>query len=299
MRIAFFGLPLAALLLARDGHTIVKAAICRSGALGTRRLIRELGRGRVMVTPDLTRDAVFARVRAAAPELVVSWFWTTRIPPRYLDLAPAIGVHPSLLPRHRGPDPYFWAIESGDAVTGVTAHELAEEYDTGAMLGRKTLAIDPSWSAWRLAKKLDRPSLALLREVVRAYSEGRPPAPEPQDERLATAAPQPDDELLAIPWREPASRIVRRIRAASPWPGAFTEIAGELVTITRARETNDFPRALEPGEAAVRTDGVAVVRAGDAAVELLLGRVEDDEGNETTLDVRDLAARVIAARSAP
>jgi methionyl-tRNA formyltransferase len=215
-----------------------------------------------------------------------------------LNLAPsgALGVHPSLLPRHRGPDPYFWAIESGDATTGVTAHELAAEYDTGAILAQRELVIDPSWNSWTLAKKLDRPSLALLREVVRAYAEGRPLAPRAQDDRLATSAPAPDDDLLAIRWSDSAERILRRVRAASPWPGAFTEIGDDVVTLVRARVTSDFPRALAAGEAAVRRDGVAVVRAADAALELLEGRVETDDGDEL-LDPHGLARLVAAARA--
>jgi methionyl-tRNA formyltransferase len=296
LNIAFFGLPLAALLLGRDGHAVTFAAICREGAIGTRRLARALGAKNVLVRPDATSDAVYERAKAAEPDLVVSWFWTTRLPPRVLALAPALGVHPSLLPRHRGPDPYFWAIESGDTVTGVTAHLLADDYDTGAVLAQRELAIDPSWSSWRLAKKLDRPSLAVLREVVAAYARGTPPAPVPQDEKLATSAPAPGDELLAIRWSDPVETIVRRVRAASPWPGAFTEVGEELVTVTRVRPTLDYPRALEPGEAAVRTDGVAVVRAEDGAVELLGGRVENDEGKEIEVGVGELADLVGAAR---
>ena len=297
MRIAFFGLPLAALLLANDGHELVFAGICREQALGTRRLIRALGRKRVAIKPDIASDVLFNRLQRAAPELLVSWFWTTRIPPRLLSLAPrgAFGVHPSILPRHRGPDPYYWAIASGDDATGVTAHVLEADYDTGPMLGRRTLAIDPSWSAWTLAKKLDRPSLALLRDVVRAFAEGRAPAPEPQDERLATAAPAPDDHLLALHFRDPAALIVRRVRAASPWPGAFTEIGEVMVAITRARATSDFPRALVAGEATVRADGIVVVRARDDAVELLEGRIEDDSGAEVILGARELATLVRAA----
>jgi len=295
VRVAFFGLPLAALLLGADGHDVVYAGICRRGALGTRRLRRLIGAARVEVTPDVDRPELTARVRAARPDLIVSWFWVTRLPRAVLDLAPrgAIGVHPSLLPRHRGPDPYFWAIDSGDAQTGVTAHVLEEQYDTGAVLGRRTLRIDPEWNAWRLAKKLDRPSLGLLREVVRAYAEGRPPKPVPQDETRATSAPEPSDDLLELRWREPADAIVRRVRAASPWPGAFTEIGGGLVALTRVKATRDYPRALEPGEAAVRKDGVAVVRAGQDAVELLEGRDDEDA---RPLDAAALAARIRAAQ---
>src|SRR4051812_36940580 len=184
MKIAFVGLPLAALLLRADGHEIAWAGICRKEAIGTRRLVRVIGRDNVAIVPDLARAVTVVRDRA--PDLVVSWFWTRKVPAsfRALGRLGAIGVHPSLLPRHRGPDPYFWAIDAGDAVTGVTAHELEDEYDTGAMLARRELAIDPAWSAWRLAKRLDRPSLALLRDTVRAYAAGTPPPPVLQDEAL-------------------------------------------------------------------------------------------------------------------
>jgi methionyl-tRNA formyltransferase len=229
-------------------------------------------------------------VEAARVDLVVSWFWTTRIPEGVLRAARlgSVGVHPSLLPRHRGADPYFWAIESGDTVTGVTAHRLADDYDAGAILAQRRLHIDPSWNAWTLARRLDRPSLALLRDVVGSIARGTQPPERPQDEALATVAPEPDDSLLALSWKSAAAVIVRRVRAAGPWPGAFTSLGESLVTITHAEVTDELPRALVPGEAAVRPDGVVVVRAADRGVALLAGRDEED----TPLDRADLAALV-------
>ena len=274
MKIAFFGLPLAALLLLRDGHEIVYAGVCRKRALGTRRLLRALP-GRVAMVPDLEARTTQARILDAAADLCVSWYWTKKIPKVLRESFPqgTVGVHPSLLPRHRGPDPFFWAIDAGDAETGVTAHRLEDEYDTGAMLGKRVLCIDASWSAWTLAKKLDRPSLALLRDVTLAFAAGRPPAEEPQDPRDATLANAPAEEDLEIDWTCSAERIVRRVRAASPFPGVFTFIGDRAVTITRAAVTTQLPKALQPGEAAVLADGTAAVRAGDSGVQLLAGRV--------------------------
>jgi methionyl-tRNA formyltransferase len=311
MRIAFVGLPLAALLLRADGHEIVWAGVCRRDASGTRRLRRAIGRENVSMMPDLERlaDAVAAR----KPELVVSWFWTRKVPASFRAIAPlgAIGVHPSLLPRHRGPDPYFWAIDAGDSVTGVTAHVLDDEYDTGAILARRELAIDPTWNAWRLAKKLDRPSLALLRETVRAFAAGKPPTPLAQDDALATGAAQPTDDDLEIRWTDDAAKIERRVRAASPWPGAFTAIGDVALTLTEVRATRGDEHvlaALEPGEAIVREDGIAMVRAADGAVELLRGRAapdddadgedaDDDEGEaERELDAAEIAALITAGQ---
>jgi methionyl-tRNA formyltransferase len=289
VRIAFFGLPLAALLLRGDGHEIAYAALSRPSA-GTRRLKRLLAAARVEIKPDAGSRRTIDLVRAAAPERIVSWFWTTRLPEELIAVAPAFGVHPSLLPRHRGPDPYFWAIDSGDAVTGVTAHRIAAEYDTGAILAQDALAIDPDWNAWQLARALDRPSLGLLRKVARdadAFARERP-----QDEELATLAPAPSDEDLEIDWTWTSERLARRIRAASPAPGAWTFFGDEPITLTRVVPTQRFPRALVPGEAAVEGD-VAVVRTADGALALLEGRMDAAEGEEAhALDQGDLAALV-------
>jgi methionyl-tRNA formyltransferase len=291
MRIVFFGLPLAALLLHHDGIEIALAALCRPGAPGTRRLRRLLGERRMVEVREPSE--LMSRVREAAPDLLVSWFWTKRIPLAVLEVAPlgAVGVHPSLLPRHRGPDPYFWTLESDDRETGVTAHRLDAGYDTGPILAQRRLAVHPSWNAWMLAKRLDRPSLALLREVVGAYAAGRPPPEVPQRESEATWAPEPDESWLALRFNEEASKVVRRVQAASPWPGAFTEIGDALVTLTTVAQTTEFPRALLPGEGAVRSDGVAVIRTFDAAVELRAGRTEDGDD----LDAGALARLMRAA----
>jgi methionyl-tRNA formyltransferase len=293
LKIAFFGLPLAACLLARDGHSIVFAAACRP-APGLFRLRTQIAPTRTFLRPDVNAREILRAVKDSSPDLLVSWFWTTKLPAAILDVAPGFGVHPSLLPRHRGPDPYFGAIDSGDEATGVTAHVLDRDYDTGAVLGQKAIAIDPSWDAWQLARALDRPSLAMLREVARAFAARAPPVAVPQDEGRATAAPEPSDDDLAVQWTWPAARIARRVRAAGPWPGAWTQIGGRIVTLLRVRATEDYPRALEPAEAAVRNDGTAVVRAGEGAVELLAGRSETD----TLLSRDDLARFVEAARGA-
>lgn len=268
MRVVFLGLPLAACLLAADGHEVALAALSRTDTPGRRRIRRVLGADKVLDRPKL--DARFIEtVRGLEPDLVVSWFWTNRIPiaiPRAAKQG-GIGVHPSLLPRHRGPDPTAWAILEGDAETGITCHRLEEEYDTGDILGQERIAIDPSWNAWQLARALDPPSLRLLRRVCRSFASGMPPPAIPQDESLATSAPFLDDEATRIVWDQPVELVHRKIRALAPSPGAYTEIAGETLTITRATIVA-APSYLElPGEAAW-VGGHALVRARDGALRL-------------------------------
>lgn len=292
MKIAFFGLPLAACLLLEDGHDIGLAMLSFPKAPGHRRILRNLPKEYVWVKGERTEQELRSALDRFSPDLLVSWFWTSRIPIDFVRAARlgGIGAHPSLLPRHRGPDPYFAAIDQGDAQTGVTIHRIDAEYDTGEILAQQELAIDPSWNAWQLARKLDRPSLASLREVVRRMDRGQVLPERAQDERLATWAPEPTADDCALVWEWPTATLIRRIRALSPTPGAFTEIGGQIVTITRASPASSCPRALAPGEATV-VSGVAVVRTGDHAIELLAGETEDQP-----LDTAELASLVARAR---
>jgi methionyl-tRNA formyltransferase len=275
-RIVFFGLPLAALLLAGDGHAIALAALSRP-IEGTRRLRRVLGPERVLVKPRVDDPALRERVRALAPDLLVSWFWTTRLPMTLVREARlgGVGVHPSLLPRHRGPDPTYWAIASGDEVTGVSAHRIEAEYDTGDVLAQEELRIDPRWNAWRLARALDRPSLRVLRATVARLARGERVEGRPQDPALATEAPAPDDEACALRWNQPTEAVLRHVRALAPHPGAWTEIEGAFVTVAEAAPVASFPRALAPGEGAVH-EGRAIVRTADGAVALLAGEIDGE-----------------------
>jgi methionyl-tRNA formyltransferase len=224
--------------------------------------------------------------------LVVSWFWTTKLPASLIQMARlgGIGVHPSLLPRHRGPDPYFAAIDQGDRITGVTVHRIDEQYDTGDILASREVAIGIDWNAWQLARRLDRPSLALLREITGRLCSGETVEGKRQDEARASWAPAPSPSDCAIRWSWSTDKVLRRVHALAPLPGAFTEIHGRVVTVVGARPAQHFPRALLPGEAAIVAN-TAVVRTGDGAIELVSGEVDG-----TPLDAGGLA-RLVARGS--
>ncbi len=271
----FFGLPLAAVLLARDGHDVALASFSFPRAVGMRRARRLLGDDRILIKPRARDAELHARVRALRPDLLVSWFWTTRLPMSLVRAARlgGIGAHPSLLPRHRGPDPTYWAIASGDEETGVTVHRIEEDYDTGAILAQERLRIDPSWNAWLLARALDRPSLRLLRRTVARFARGEQVEGASQDPAQATQAPFLDDSGCAIPWTWTTARVLLHIRALAPAPGAWTEVDGELVIVLQAAPAATYPRALVPGEGVVEGERV-LVRTADGAVELLQAEIE-------------------------
>lgn len=289
MRIVFLGLPLAALSLLKAQHPIELAVLCRAHVPGTRRLIKHLGHSRVFVRPQGLDENLIKQVQSLEPDCIISWFWTKKLPIELIRSAKrlAFGVHPSLLPRWRGPDPYFWALDSGDVQTGVTAHTLEAEYDTGNILGQIKIDILPSWNAWTLARALDRPSLQLLLELTQKLAQEQMVQDQKQEEANATYAPMPDESMLAIHWAENAASIVCRIRAAAPYPGAWTFINDHALVITRA-EIAIRPTALTCGEAMIISNTV-VVAAADHGVALLEGRRIDDDDHEHYVDAAAIA----------
>ncbi len=298
LRLAFFGLPLAPYLLSLDGHDVRLAVLSPVSAPGRRRLRRVIGEERVLDALSYRpfENAVERALAQDPPDLIVSWFWTRRLPAAWLSRARhgAIGAHPSLLPRHRGPNPYFWAIDAGDTETGVTIHCLTERYDDGEILEQRLLPIGER-DSWQLARALDRPSLRLLRDVVTEFAAGRAPPGRAQDDALATWAPEPEGDALHLDFAWPTERVLRRIRALCPTPGAFIDVEGLRLVLFRAAPTLDFPRALEPGEAAVTGEEPRlVVRTATGALAVEAAAL--DTGSETG-EVLDGAAVARAARN--
>jgi len=284
LRLACFGLPLAPLLLAGDGHDVRLAVLSPLAAPGRRRLRHGLGSDRIL--DALSSVALDRSIDKALldepPDLIVSWFWTRRLPARWLVRARlgGIGAHPSLLPRHRGPNPYFWPIDQGDPETGVTVHRLTERYDDGDILKQERVVIADQ-NSWQLARALDRPSLRLLREVVRAFATGHEPVGVAQDEASATWAPEPEGDALHLDFTWPTERLLRRVRALCPAPGAPLDVEGLKLVVLEAVATRAFPRALEPGEAAVTGDVPRLVlrtATGALAVERAALDTGDDPG---------------------
>ncbi|MES1173802.1 MAG: formyltransferase family protein [Myxococcales bacterium] len=305
MKVGYFGLPLGAHLLLRDGHELDPCVLSPLPAPGRRRVAARVPAGALIdalgAPKQETNRAIAEALQRSQPELIVSWFWTRLLPASWLNAAPngGIGVHPSLLPRHRGPNPYFWSIDSGDQETGVTLHTLAPEYDTGTILLQRSIPVGGR-NSWQLARALDRPSLALLREGVGRFARSHPPTPTAQDEQAATWAPEPTGRELGVDWHWPTERVLRRIRAISPVPGLAVEVSGLRFFVTRAETATDYVAALEPGEASVVRSGSAsetlTIRTADGAIAVLratlTGDGHDDEEEAEDLDRHALAHTV-------
>lgn len=144
------------------------------------------------------------------------------IPKLILDIPKrgCINVHPSLLPRWRGPSPMQWAIAEGDSTTGVTIMLLDEGMDTGPLLASEHVTIDAEETYSSLVQKVHEIGPRLLADTLKRYEKGEI-IPLKQDESQATTTRLLEKEDGHINWSETMGQIERKHRAYQEWPGTW------------------------------------------------------------------------------
>jgi methionyl-tRNA formyltransferase len=175
------------------------------------------------------------RVRALGCELLVVAAFGRILPEEFLGLFPrgGLNVHPSLLPRHRGPSPIPAAILAGDRETGVTVQRLAARMDSGDILAARSLALNGTETTGSLTPVLAAMGAELLAEALADVEQGRERG-RPQEERTATYCRLVRKEDGRIAWEREAGHLERLIRAYDPWPGAFTSFRGQTLHLLAA-----------------------------------------------------------------
>jgi methionyl-tRNA formyltransferase len=137
-----------------------------------------------------SQAALAARLRQLAPDLMCVSLFPHLLAQDIIAVAPlgAINLHPSLLPRHRGPLPLFWTYHAGDDRAGVSVHHVDARFDAGDVILRQVVALPRAYPAGELDRDLACAGAVLLGRAVQQLAAGSATR-EPQDERAATSAP--------------------------------------------------------------------------------------------------------------
>jgi len=217
-------------------------------------------------------------LRKLEPELVFVVGWSQLVHDPFIAVARegVFGMHPTLLPRHRGRAPIPWAILTGLARTGVTLFEIVDATaDSGALVGQVVVDIAPDETATTLFARLASAHVELTGEFVpRLIARTAPRLP--QDPSRASSWPKrvPADGI--IDWETRAPYLHDWVRAQTrPYPGAFTFLGGDKVIVWGARPV-DLAEAAPAGTIVdVSADG-PVVACGEGG--LLLEEIQTDAG---------------------
>lgn len=169
------------------------------------------------------------------PDLGIVAAYGQIIPKDILDI-PKYGflnVHPSLLPKYRGPSPIQYAILKGEKITGVTIMLMDEKMDHGPILAQRGLEIEEKETGETLHNKLANLGASLLMESIPRWTR-KMIKPKPQDEKKATYTKILTREDGRINWKKTAKDLERQVRAFCPWPGTYTIYNGKILKILKA-----------------------------------------------------------------
>jgi methionyl-tRNA formyltransferase len=236
-------------------------------------------------TRDVNALETLNELRKLEPELIFVVGWSQLVHEPFIALAGegVFGMHPTLLPRHRGRAPIPWAILSGLARTGVTLFEIVDATaDSGAIVGQVEIEIARDETATTLFARLAEAHVELTRRLVpRLVARSAPRIP--QDPSRASSWPRRTPADGIIDWETRAPYLYDWVRAQTrPYPGAFTFIGDEKVIVWGARPVELAQRA-PAGTIVELHESGPVVACGEGG--LLLEEIQT-EAAELTVGAR-------------
>jgi methionyl-tRNA formyltransferase len=222
----------------------------------------------------LKGEEVVSQLRAWKPDVVVVAAYGQILPREVLNL-PGLGclnLHASLLPRYRGASPIAAAILAGDRVTGVTLVKMDAGMDSGPILAQEVAKILPEEDAGSLGDRLAELASAMVIRYLPRYLRGEL-VPADQDPSRVSYAPRLHKEDGRLDFCDSALSLERRIRALSPWPGAYCYWDRRRLKIIKAKlVASQADSALtQPGKVFETSSGPA---ARTGAGDLLLLQVQ-------------------------
>lgn len=282
MRIVFFGTPelaIPGLSAIAERHELT-AVVCQPD--------RAAGRSKTPVPPPVKEwadehgietaqptklnDGTFEDwLRAQAPDVCALIAYGRLLKQPILDVPQHgfLNMHPSLLPKYRGPSPIQSAVLAGDSETGVTIMRLDAGMDSGDILMQSTLSIDEKDTAGSLSDKLAALGADMMCTALENVASGNGTYT-PQDDSQATFTQLFKKEDGRIRWADSAIQIQNLVRAANPWPVAHCGFRSKTLRIHEARTVLGTPTASPGCIEDIDTDRL-VVATGDGllAIEVL------------------------------
>ncbi|MFC2478884.1 MAG: methionyl-tRNA formyltransferase [Treponema socranskii subsp. buccale] len=222
-------------------------------------------RGIPLFTPEHLNAASREEIAGIRPDILVCFAYGHIFGPKFLSLFPlgAINLHPSLLPKYRGPAPVNAAILNRDTKTAVTVQTISLAMDEGDILAQEIVELDGTETSFSLLDHCASRGAEIIKKLLEeCASNGKLPEGKKQTGKASYTKIIAKDDCR-IDWMKSAAEIDAKIRAYFPEPGAWTEENGSPLKILSARiYEGENPLATEAGPSKKNT-----VSENDAAPE--------------------------------
>ena len=249
-----------------------------------------VSQGMRVIQPESLRDPREVELLASLqPDIIIVAAYGQILPgavletPRYK----CINIHPSLLPRYRGPSPVVAPILNGDPVSGVTIMLIESKVDSGPILSQTELTISDEDTAGSLSERLAVLGARELVKTLPSWVEGKI-EPRPQDDSRASYTRMEVKEDGLLDWNLPAVVLWRRVRAYHPWPGCYFDWKGVRLKVMKAIALGD-PQGGETGRI-VTLPRAASARVAVRTADGLLGLVSIQPEGKREMPAADFSA---------
>lgn len=211
-------------------------------------LAREWGVPCVTMAGTTTAQALPATLAEWRPDALIVIGWYHLVPRSWREIAPAYGMHASLLPAYRGGAPLVWAIINGERKAGITLFRLDDGIDTGDVVGRRAVDVLLNDTIATVYSKIEAAGLSLLGDALSDLVRGELRLTK-QDLALGAVMPQRKPADGCIDWSRASLDIYNFVRAQTrPYPGAFTFLAGERIHLWEVKFFDLGTEAVRGGE---------------------------------------------------
>lgn len=197
--------------------------------------------------PEKFTDEIIQALRAEKPDIIIVAAYGKILPKNVLEIPGfgALNIHPSLLPKYRGPSPLQNAILEGENTTGTTIILMDENVDTGAILAQEKMFIGSDEKYPELLTKAASVSAELLLKTLPMWVE-RKISPCMQNDSRATNCQLIERADGRIIWTDSAGSIYNRGRAFYPWPGIFTYLEKDNSNLRLKLHKISLPENMPP-----------------------------------------------------
>jgi methionyl-tRNA formyltransferase len=221
-----------------------------------------------VLKPEKLDAQARSRVEELQPDILVSFAYGKIFGPKFLALFPlgGINIHPSLLPKYRGPTPIPAAIMNRETETGITVQRLAAEMDSGDILAQEKVPLHGRETTASLSEMMAKKAVAMLSAALEGIAAGTVAAV-PQDHSAASYCSLIDKSDGLIDWSRSAVEIDAQIRAFTPWPLSVTMHGDLPLLILRAEAQKYTPPQFESN---LSTTAPGQVLGKDANIGILI-----------------------------
>ena len=216
-----------------------------------------------LMPKDPNDGGFLERLKEIKPEVLITSAYGKMVSENLLDIFSLgnINIHPSLLPRWRGPSPIESAILEGDKETGVTLMRMTEELDAGPIYTQQSITLGEE-NTKRLSEKLSLLAASMLESFLPSFLKGVEGAKD-QNERWATHSKIIKKEHARVDWNEDPKTIDKKIKAYYPWPVAHTYLDNKYFRIWDSKTLIENDERGSPGEIMdINKEGVVVKCSG-------------------------------------